>query len=311
MTFDLTPFSSLYPFESHWLDLDGLRYHYVDEGEGEPVVCVHGNPTWSLYFREVIKSLRLSHRILAADHIGCGLSDKPTDACYPYRLPRRIDDFDKFLDRLGLRENVTFVLHDWGGMIGLGAALRRPQRIGRVVLLNTAGFLMPPGKRLPLRLRAARDLGPLAALLVRGFNAFSVGATHLATKKGLPRAVRAAYRAPYGNWADRIATLRFVQDIPFGPRHPSYESAKWVDEHVHLLRAVPVLICWGEGDFVFDRHFLNEWRRRLPQAEVHTFPDAGHYCLEDAGDRIIPLMRDFLQRHPLSDGAPTIPEAAR
>ena len=311
MTFDLTPFRSLYPFESHWLDLDGLRYHYVDEGSGEPLVCVHGNPTWSFYYREVIKALRCSYRVLAVDHIGCGLSDKPNDSRYAYRLERRIDDFERFLDRLGLTGKVTLVMHDWGGMIGLGAALRRPQRIGRIVLLNTAGFLMPPTKRVPLRLRLVRDLGPPAALLVRGFNAFSWGATYMASRKGLPRQVRRAYRAPYNNWANRIATLRFVQDIPLGAGDPSYEQARRVDQGLHLLRQVPALICWGERDFVFDEHFLTEWRKRLPEAEVHTFPDAGHYCLEDAGDRIIPLLRDFLQRHRLTDRPPIPSEAAR
>ena len=202
-------------------------------------------------------------------------------------------------------------MYHLGDRVANDGKMRRPQRIGRIVLLNTAGFLMPPTKRLPLRLRLIRDLGPPAALLVRGFNAFSLGATYLASRKGLPRQVRRAYRAPYNNWANRIATLRFVQDIPLGAGDPSYEQARWVDQRLHLLRQVPALICWGERDFVFDEHFLAEWRRRLPQAEVHTFPDAGHYCLEDAGDRIIPLLRDFLQRHRLTDRPPIPSEAAR
>jgi haloalkane dehalogenase len=310
MPVDLTPYRSLYPFASHWLDIIGLRYHYVDEGAGDPVVCVHGNPTWSFYFREVIAGLRATHRVIAVDHIGCGLSDKPGDDAYDYVLRRRVDDLETLLDHLGLTDNVTLVLHDWGGMIGMAAALRRPERVARLVLLNTAAFLLPPGKRLPLRLRLIRDVRGLGALLVRGCNAFAYGATRMASKKGLSAAVSAAYRAPYDNWENRIATLRFVQDIPLRPGDPSYETAKWVDDHLYLLRDLPTLICWGEGDFVFDRHFLAEWRRRLPHAETHAFPDAGHYCLDDAGDRIIPLIHDFLRRHPRTGHAALCSEAA-
>jgi haloalkane dehalogenase len=291
-----SPLHDLYPFESRWLDLHGVRLHYVDEGAGPPVVCVHGNPTWSFYFREVIRDLRRDHRVVAIDHIGCGLSDKPDDAHYPYRLERRIDDLEQLLDSLGLQENVTLVLHDWGGMIGMGAALRRPERIARLVLLNTAAFLLPAGKRLPLRLRIIRDGGLLAALLVRGLNAFARGAQIMAVERPLPMAVQRAYLAPYDSWANRIATLRFVQDIPLEPGDPSYAAARWIDTNLHRLAGRPTLICWGERDFVFDGGFLAEWMRRFPQAEVHRFPEAGHYCLEDAGDKIVPLIREFLNR---------------
>ncbi len=299
MTFDITPFRSLYPFESHWLDLDGLCYHYVDEGEGDPIVCVHGNPSWSFLYRDVIKSLRDSHRVIAVDHIGCGLSDKPADDKYSYTLYQRIEDLERLLDKLNLKENITLILHDWGGMIGMGMALRQPERIKRIVLLNTAAFMLPKGRRLPVRLKLIRHCRLLANILVRGFNAFSFGATLMASKKGLNREVSAAFRAPYNNWANRIATLRFVQDIPLNSRHTSYATAKWVEDHLHILKNVPKLICWGEKDFVFDRYFLAEWKNRFPEAQVHTFPEAGHYCLEDAGEEIIPLVKTFLEKYPL------------
>jgi len=303
VTFDIEPYRELYPFESRWLDLNGVRYHYIDEGQGEPIVMVHGNPTWSFYFRELAKALRPSYRVIAVDHIGCGLSDKPADDQYEYRLQRRIDDLDALLRHLGVTENLTFVLHDWGGMIGMGRALRQPKNVRRLVILNTAAFLLPRGKRLPWGLRVIRNGGPLAALLVRGLNGFARSAVYLACKKRMPAPVRAAYCAPYDSWRNRIATLRFVQDIPLGPEDPSYGPVKWIDDHLHELRDTPMLICWGEGDFVFDADFLNEWRRRFPEAEVHTFSDAGHYCLEDAPERIIPIVQDFLARHPLSEAA--------
>jgi haloalkane dehalogenase len=294
MSFDITAFRHLYPFESHWLDLGGLRMHYVDEGSGEPIVMVHGNPTWSFYFRELIKEFRTTHRVVVPDHIGCGLSDKPGDARYEYTLRRRVEDLETLLDRLELNENVTLVGHDWGGMIAAACALRRLGRIKRLVFFNTAGFLLPPGQRLPWQLRLIRNLSPVAALLVRGLNGFALGATYLATAKGLPREVRRAYRAPYDSWANRIATLRFVQDIPLKPGDPSYELAGWVDDHLEQLRERPVFIGWGARDFVFDQRFLAEWRRRLPDAEVHSFPDAGHYVLEDAAAELIPKVRHFV-----------------
>jgi pimeloyl-ACP methyl ester carboxylesterase len=155
---------------------------------------------------------------------------------------------------------------------------------------------LPPGQRLPWQLWVLRRVPLLATLLVRGFNAFAVGATHLATAKGLPALVRKAYRAPYNCWRNRIATLRFVQDIPLKPGDRSYALAKWVDDQLERLRQVPVFIGWGARDFVFDDRFLAEWRRRLPGAEVHRVADAGHYVLEDAGPELIPRLREFIDR---------------
>ncbi|MCK6484728.1 MAG: alpha/beta fold hydrolase [Phycisphaerae bacterium] len=284
----------LYPFDSRFYDLGGLRMHYIDEGRGAPIVCVHGNPTWSFFYRDVIRTLSDRRRVIAPDHIGCGLSDKPGDAEYDYCLRRRIDDLESLLDHLALNENVTLVLHDWGGMIGMGVAVRRPQRIARLVILNTAAFRLPAGKPLPWRLRLIRDGGPLATLAVRGLNLFAWPATFMAAARPLPADVRAGYLAPYDSWASRIATLRFVQDIPIRPSDRSFDEMASVEARLTLLAGVPMLICWGLRDFVFDAHFLNEWRRRFPAAEVREFPDAGHYVIEDAGDRVLPVIRDFV-----------------
>jgi haloalkane dehalogenase len=166
--------------------------------------------------------------------------------------------------------------------------------------MNTAAFHLPPGKRLPWQLWLCRNT-PLGPLLVRGFNAFCRGAARVGcTRSPMPEAVRAGYLAPYDSWRNRIAVLRFVQDIPLQPGDRGYELVSQVQDGLARFRDVPMLICWGERDFVFDGHFLREWQRRFPGAEVHHFADAGHYVLEDARDEILPLVRDFLQRHPLS-----------
>ncbi len=299
MTFDLAPFRHLYPFESHYLDRGGIAYHYLDEGKGEPLVLLHGNPTWSLYFRELILALRDSYRVIVPDHIGCGLSDKPDDSRYRYTLKSRVDDLEALLEHLKINENITLILHDWGGGIGMGYASRYPERIARLVVMNTAAFLLPKTKTFPWTLSIARDL-KIGAFLVRAFNAFSFVATYVAAKRPLSREVRLAYRAPYNSWRNRIATLRFVQDIPVKPNDPAYPIMKEIEEGLERFRSVPMLICWGEKDFVFDRHFLARWCEFFPEAEVHPYPDAGHYVLEDAHEQIVPLVRNFLLAHPLN-----------
>ena len=296
---DLSGWRHLYPFTSHYLDLNGLKYHYIDEGEGDPVVMVHGNPTWSFYYRNLIKALSGRYRSIVPDHIGCGLSDKPEVTDYDYRLRSRVDDLDNLLDTLTIDEKITLILHDWGGMIGMAYALRHPEKICRLVVMNTAAFLPPPAKRIPLRLSVIRRSGPLAALAVLGFNIFAKGALYMASEKGLSAEVKRGLTAPYNCWKNRIATLKFVQDIPLKEKDPSYRLAKQVDDQLQTLSNLPMLICWGEHDFVFDLDYLGEWQRRFPAAEVHCFPDAGHYVLEDVPEKIIPLTQDFLNQHPL------------
>jgi len=283
----------LYPFERHRLDLDGLRYHYLDEGDGEVVVAVHGNPTWSFYYRDLVRDLSDEYRVVVPDHMGCGLSDKPSDDDYDYTMSRRIDDFAALMDDLDLTD-INLVVHDWGGMIGLAWAVRNPERIKRLVILNSAAYHLPKSKRFPWQLWMVRDT-PLGPLMVRGFNAFARGAASLAcTRKRLSKEVRDAYCAPYDSWADRIATLRFVQDVPLRPGERGYDIVSDTAARLDELSDRPVLVCWGDKDFVFDHHFLEEWLRLYPDAEVHRFPDCGHYILEDASEEIIPLIRRFL-----------------
>jgi len=293
---DISAFRHLYPFQSRYLDINGLKYHFLDQGRGEPVVMVHGNPTWSFYFRELVKGLSSQFRVIAPDHIGCGLSDKPGAGNYDYRLKNRVDDLQALLDHLDLKEKITLVLHDWGGMIGMAYALRHPQRVRSFVIMNTAAFFPPKGKTLPMRLRLVRNVRPLATLTVQGLNLFALGALHTAACNRLSRAVRSGLTAPYNCWENRIATLKFVQDIPVGKNDPSYGQVKHVDQNLYKLAPCPMLICWGAGDVVFDTDYLNEWQRRFPDAEVHLFADAGHYVLEDKPNEILLLVKEFLSR---------------
>jgi len=149
---DMTSFRHLYPFESHFMDRNGLNYHYLDEGSGDPIVMLHGNPTWSFYYRSLIKGLSPYYRTIVPDHIGCGLSDKPGTDKYDYRYRSRVEDLEALIDHLNIKNRITFILHDWGGMIGLAFALRNPEKVARLVITNTAGFFTPGGKGIPFRL---------------------------------------------------------------------------------------------------------------------------------------------------------------
>lgn len=280
-----------YPFASSFLETPAGRLHYLDEGpkDGPVLLMLHGNPTWSYYWRNLVLELRATHRCIVPDHLGCGLSDKPQE--HAYTLASHVDNVIRLVEHLELR-GITLVVHDWGGAIGMGFAVRHPERVARLVVFNTAAF---PSERMPKLIALARVPG-FGALAIRGFNAFARVAllTCVAHRERLTPGVRAGYLAPYDGWANRVATLRFVQDIPMSAAHPTYAVLADIDRRLASLRDLPMIVLWGGKDFVFDDHFLAEWQRRFPAAEVHRFEDAGHYVVEDAHDRIVALLRPFL-----------------
>ncbi len=286
---------ALYPFAGKFIALKSdAKMHYLDEGKGKPVVMLHGNPSWSFYYRNLALALRDNSRVIAPDHIGCGLSDKPGDDRYEYTLKNRVEDIEFLLDSLGVKEKITLVVHDWGGMIGMAYAVRHPERIEKLVILNTGAFFLPAGKSFPPALRLCRT--PLGAAFIRGLNAFARGAAWAGCKRRrMGSELRRAYAAPYNTWANRIATLRFVEDIPLAPGDKAYSVVAETQEKLNSLSTLPMLICWGMRDFVFDRYFLEEWTRRFPGAEIHSFSDCGHYILEDAQKEVIPLIKNFIE----------------
>ncbi|MBF0529423.1 MAG: alpha/beta fold hydrolase [Deltaproteobacteria bacterium] len=286
----------LYPFRSNYLDRSGMKYHYLDEGRGHPIVMVHGNPTWSFYYRSLILGLRDNYRTIVPDHLGCGLSDKPTTKTYGYRMADRVADLTALLDHLALNEPLTLIVHDWGGAIGMAWAVRHPERIRRLVVLNTAAFIPPVKRLIPGRLRLIRDVSFFAVPAVLGLNLFARAATIMAVRRKLSPPARCGLLAPYDSWPNRLATLKFVQDIPLKPGDPSYADIKFVEDRLGFLSALPMIICWGRHDFVFTVEYFSEWRRLFPGAEAHLLHEAGHYILEDAPDQVLSLVQAFLSR---------------
>ena len=252
------------------------------------IVMIHGNPTWSFYYRNLISTLKKDHRVIAVDHIGCGLSDKPQE--YQYTLRQHMDNVESLLGALHI-DTFSLVLHDWGGAIGMGVAAGCPNKIEKIVVMNTAAFR---SSRIPLRIQICR-IPILGEIIVRLFNGFAWPATFMAVENKMKDNVKNGYLAPYNSWKNRIATHRFVVDIPLTKDHPSYKTLAQVEAGLAAIKnnGVPLLIVWGGKDFCFNDSFYDEWKRRFPEAESTYYEDAGHYVLEDKKDEVNRRIADF------------------
>ncbi|PPT59246.1 alpha/beta fold hydrolase [Xanthomonas arboricola] len=295
-----------YPFTPQRLEVrPGIAMSYLDEGprDGEVVVMLHGNPSWSYLWRHLVSGLSDRYRCIVPDHIGMGLSDKPEDAPdaqprYDYTLQSRVDDLDTLLRHLGITGPVTLAVHDWGGMIGFGWALSHHAQVKRLVITNTAAFPLPPEKPMPWQIAMGRHWGP-GEWFIRTFNAFSSGASWFGVSRRMPAEVRRAYVAPYNNWRNRISTIRFMQDIPLSPADQAWSLLERSAQALPSFADRPAFIAWGLRDICFDKHFLAGFRKALPNAEVTAFDDANHYVLEDKHEVLVPAIRTFLERNPL------------
>lgn len=275
--------------------------HYLHEnqnkGNTEAIVMIHGNPGWSFFYRKLVIALRDSYRCIVPDHIGMGLSDKPDNKAYRFTLDQRANDFELLLDHLNITNNITLVLHDWGGIIGMAYATHYPERIKRLIVLNTSAFHLPKGYRIPWQLKLSR-IPVIGTILNQGFNVFARGSTKLCvTNTIMSPEIAAAYLAPYNKWSHRRSIQKFILDIPLKPGGITYKTVEQIDKAAEKLSNIPVLICWGMKDFVFTHHFLREWKKRFPNVYIFRFEDAGHYILEDAPEDVIHLIQQFLHTH--------------
>ena len=283
-----TELKILYPFASNYLDINSNQYHYIDEGQGDPVLMVHGNPTLSFYYRNIATELKSNHRVVVPDHIGCGLSDKPQD--FEYTLKNHIDNLETLVQFLDLK-NITLIVHDWGGAIGFGLATRRPELIKNIVILNTAAFHL---KKIPFTIGLCRNK-IFGKFIVKNFNAFAWPATFMTVKKPLTPAVKAGYLFPYDTPYNRVAVAEFVQDIPLEEDHRSYSELKKIENKLKTLKC-PKIILWGGKDFCFGDVFFKKWQEIYPDAYFKYYKDAGHYILEDEADDVISNIKDFMER---------------
>lgn len=296
------PWTPLYPFETKWFEVDGAAMHYVDEGPrgAPPLLFVHGNPTWSFHWRRLIAALSPRHRCVAVDHLGCGLSAKPDRT---FRLEDRIEHLRLLIEHLDLSAT-TLAVQDWGGPIGLGAALRLPDRFVRLALFNTYAFAPPS---IPWRIALCRTpvLGEMA---LRGANLFSLAALRmtLARRKELPPEVAAGYLAPYDSWEHRRAVYDFVMDIPASEKHPTWRTLETIESQLPRFAGLPTVLVWGMRDWCFHPGCIDRLLKSLPQAKVERVWDAGHWVVEDAESECLDALERLMET-PISTTSATGP----
>ena len=277
---------SLYPFTSRYFASADGRMHYIDEGAGSPILFVHGTPTWSFLYRHLVARLAPRHRVVAVDHLGFGLSDKPAAAPYePRDHARRLVALLDSLDLTG----VTLVVHDFGGPIGLAAALARPERIDRLVLFNTWMWSVADD---PAIARAGKVVGGwLGRLLYRHLN-FPVKVLMpkvMGDRSVLTPAVHRHYAAPLGTPDERMGTWACARAL--------LDAGPWYEElwsQRGSLRGMPMLLLWGMRDPTFGPSYLDRWRREFPTAQVHGVATSGHFVPEEAAAEVAPLLERFL-----------------
>lgn len=289
-------FNGTFPFAPRYHDTDGFEMHYVDEGSGEPIVLVHGDPTWGYLYRTFIPILAQDRRCIVPDHMGMGKSGTRKDL-YPYRLHHHIANFESLLLHLDLRD-ITLVLHDWGGPVGLGFATRYPDRIKRLVLMNTWAFAPWPGGPFPRLLELIRSgKGEKFVLERNGYVEPALMGTTFHTEK-LTKNVLNAYHAPFPTPESRRALLCWSRDIPVGESDPSYAEMKRIEGALPQFTRTPTLLIWGMRDPVLPEPVLRIWQRIYPHAMTHEVGDASHFLQEDCPERIVRWIEEFLEANP-------------
>ena len=281
---------TMFPFESRFFETpSGHRMHYVDEGDGEPIVFLHGNPSWSFEFRHLIGALRSEYRCVAPDHVGFGLSGRSQDN--QDHLPdAHARSFESLMEVLDLRD-VTLFMSDWGGPIGLDFARRHPDRVKRIVIANT--WCWPVNDDMHFRRFSFMMRSWVGQLMIKGFNCFvnkvvpkAVGDSSILTPEVMDH-----YRNAQPNWAARAACAAFPGHI--------IGSSEWLGsiwDKRDTFTEKPALLLWGLKDIAFRVKELERWKSALSNYEVREFDDCGHFLAEEAPERVIPDLRDFIVR---------------
>jgi haloalkane dehalogenase len=265
-----------YPFEPRYLEQDGLRMHYLDEGSGDPVLLFHGEPTWSYLYRKVIPQLAGVARVLAPDYFGFGRSDKPVEAGW-YSYDSHYASVERFADELDLRD-LTVVVHDWGGPLGLRLAVERPERVARLVITNTGLYAGRPPSDEWLRFRefvrgVGTDLEP--GRLVR-----------ISCVNEVPDEVVAGYDAPHPTPESKTGLLAFPELVPTEPDHPSVAAMLRVREALADWRK-PALVVFSDSDPIFSPRVGERFAELIPGAELgEPLEGAGHFLQEDKGEEL-------------------------
>ena len=281
-----------YPFQPKSFKLsNGHSISYLDEGSRENPVTLflHGNPTWSFYYRKAVRFWKDHSRCIAPDHLGCGLSDKPDSVDFSYNLKNHANNLLELVDHLGV-DCFNLVVHDWGGAIGLTAFAHQADRIRKIVLLNTAAF---PSRDVPLRILFCR-LPIVGEFFVRTLNGFAGPATWMGSANGITDSAKKGLLFPYNNWANRVAIWNFVRDIPYERNHLTLPELQNTSNNLINFSNTPAIACWGMKDFCFHGGYLQKWENIWPHMQSHRFAHSGHYILEDSFEEVRTKVEPFL-----------------
>lgn len=298
-------FGGSFPFAPHFTDAPGFRMHYVDEGPrgGEVVLCLHGEPTWGYLYRRLVPAVAETHRVIVPDHMGFGKSATPPDRTY--WLQDHIDNLERFVLALDLRD-ITLLMHDFGGPVGMGLAARHPDRIGRVISANgptpfgqadlferlTANVAVSPWFQWGLK---AEKEGSLETVLGHlGFNILSTLKLNGFENNGVINDTwLSAYGAHFASPADCLGAIGWAKGLAIGAHR--FEAPDAAAERA--IRAKPAIAIWGEADRTLRaEHFLPLFAELFPSAPIHRLAGVGHYCLEDAPDAVISHVTRFIER---------------
>ncbi|MBX0334739.1 alpha/beta fold hydrolase [Pontibacter sp. HSC-14F20] len=275
----------LYPFAHHTIELQSGQLHYVDEGQGEPIVFVHGTPTWSFVWRQQIKALSRTCRCIAPDHLGFGLSDKPMD--FSYTPEAHAQNLEQLIDQLQLKD-ITLVVHDFGGPIGLSYAFRHPENVKRLIILNTWMWSLENEKQMMKISSFLNGRVGQFLYLNLGFSPRMLLPKGYHQKRHLSKVVHQHYLKPLNNSRNRMGTWHFAVALK--------ESGLWFAslwEQREKLRTIPKMILWGEKDKLLPLHLLEQWQQAFPEAVVKRF-EAGHFVQEEKGGEIADSIKDFI-----------------
>lgn len=278
----------LYPFAAHTLPLPQGQLHYVDEGQGEPIVFVHGTPTWSFVWRQQLKALSRKYRCIAPDHLGFGLSDKPKGHTFAFTPDAHADNLEQLIAHLQLK-NITLVVHDFGGPIGLRYAVRHPENVKRLVVLNTWMWSLENEKQMmKISNFLSGGIGRFLYLQL-GFSPRLLLPKGYANKKHLTKEVHQHYLKVFRSPEERLGTWHFAKALQ---QSSVYFANLW--EQRRQLASIPMLILWGEKDSLLPLHFLENWKEAFPDASVKTFT-AGHFVQEEKGGEVADAIAAFMK----------------
>ncbi|MHB8780121.1 MAG: alpha/beta fold hydrolase [Candidatus Geothermincolia bacterium] len=283
-------FDGTWPFAPRYREVQGFRMHYVEEGQGDPLVLLHALPLWGYSYRRLIPELARAYRVIVPDHMGFGKSELSRDR--PYRLSQHIHNLIELLAGLAT-ERVTLVMHAWSAPIGMGYATHYPERVARLVFMNAALGVLPPGARLWVAEMEERgyfenmmgDLGSQMHLLLKAA---------MARPEMLTETTIAAYSAPFPDPESCAAAVAFQRDIPIGATHPSAGTMNDIIRKMPQLRDKPMLLIWGMRDLILGERFRRAWIKRFSHIKTTEIERAGHFLTEDAPEEVLEALRGFL-----------------